>query len=323
MAADAMRYQGAVGAGAISGTVSAGVTSSVPMVGMARAASTRGAVATFLTPIERQRVDAAGQGCYVTLHRESLDDLLTDLRTRDVSAVLVSVSRYQSQHASQVARLVREFPRVPAVALLTTTEARTTQSLLALGQHGVRALVDARDPKGWRELRQLVDSEQQVAITQLAVQRIRDDLPGAPPDCLRFFDAIFTSPPYVSTVQQIARANGVLPSTFMSRFFRVKLPAPKRYLALARLVRAARLFENPGLSITHVAYQLEYSSAQSFSRHVRLHLACTPMEFRREYNGERMLDVMRQQTILPYVDTLRKFEPFAVTPQWSVLRDAP
>lgn len=282
----------------------------------------RGAVATFLTPMERQRVDAAGHGCYVALHRESLDDLMVDLRTREVSAVLVSVARYQTQHAPQVARLVREFPRVPAVALLTTTESRTTQSVLALGQHGVRALVDARDPRGWRELRELVDNERQVLIEQLAVQRVRADLDGAPADCLRFFETIFTAPCYVSTVQQIARANGVLPSTFMSRFFRVRLPAPKRYLAFARLVRAARLFENPGLSITHVANQLEYSSAQSFSRHVRLHLDCTPMEFRRQYDGNQMLDVMRQQLVLPYRDILRRFEPFAVTPQWSVLRDA-
>ncbi len=282
----------------------------------------RGAVATFLTPMERQRVDAAGHGCYVALHRESLDDLLVDLRTRDVSAVIVSVARYQTQDAFQVARLVREFPGVPAVALLTSSEPRTTQSVLALGRQGVRALVDARDPKGWRELRQLVDNERQEHIEQHAALRVRADLAGAPEDCLRFFDAIFQSPSYVSTVQQIARANGVLPSTFMSRFFRVKLPAPKRYLAFARLVRAARLFENPGLSITHVANQLEYSSAQSFSRHVRLHLSCTPMDFRRMYDGERMLDTMREQLVLPYLDTLRQFEPFAVTPQWSVLRDA-
>ena len=102
--------------------------------------TTRNAVATFLTPTERQRVDAAGQGCYVALHRESFEDLLVDLRTRAVSAVLVSVARYQTQHATQVARLVREFPRVPAVALLTISETRTTHSLLALGQQGVSSL---------------------------------------------------------------------------------------------------------------------------------------------------------------------------------------
>lgn len=99
------------------------------------------AVATFLTPLERQRVDAAGEGCYTTLHRESIDEVLTDLRTQRVSAVLVSVAKYSTQHAPGMARLVREFPRVPAVALLTANEPRTTQSLLALGQQGVRALV--------------------------------------------------------------------------------------------------------------------------------------------------------------------------------------
>ncbi|MEI6741021.1 MAG: helix-turn-helix domain-containing protein, partial [Gemmatimonadaceae bacterium] len=94
-----------------------------------------------------------------------------------------------------------------------------------------------------------------------------------------------------------------------------------RYLAMARLVRAARHFENPGRSITDVANHLEYSSAQSFSRHVQLLLDCTPMTFRKQFTGERMLDVFRETLVLPYRDLLRTFEPFAVTPQWSVLRD--
>jgi AraC-like DNA-binding protein len=279
-----------------------------------------GAVATFLTPAERQRVDAAGEGCYQTLHRESLDELLVDLRTQRVAAVLVSVARYQLQHATQVARLVREFPRVPAVALLSATEPRVTQSLLALGQHGVRALVDVRDPKGWRELRQLVSIERGETIERLAITRIAADIPDAPGDCHRFFEQLFLSAPSVTTVRQLARALGVLPSTFMSRFFRARIPAPKRYLAMARLVRAARLFENPGLSITHVAYHLEYSSPQSFSRHLQSLLLCTAVEFRRRYDGEGMLDRMRHELVLPYREALRTFEPCTATPQWSVLR---
>ena len=119
------------------------------------------------------------------------------------------------------------------------------------------------------------------------------------------------------------RGLGVLPTTFMSRFFRAALPAPKRYLAEARLVRAARLLENPGLSITHVANALEYSSPQSFSRHVQTLLHCTAAEFRRTHDGEGMLERMRRELVLPYADALRRFEPFAATPQWSVLRDRP
>ena len=131
------------------------------------------------------------------------------------------------------------------------------------------------------------------------------------------------APAHISTVQQVARANGVVPSTLMSRFFREGLPAPKRYLAMARLVRAARLFENPGLSITHVANHLEYSSAQSFSRHVSLLMGCTPMQFRRKFDGEGMLTVLCEQLVQPYRDVLLRFEPFNLTPQWSVLREIP
>lgn len=273
-------------------------------------------VTTLLSPTERARVDAAGEGCFVTLHRESVDEVLTDLRMRRASAVLVSVSHYVTQQTPPVARLVREFPRVPAVALLTGLESTSSQAVLSLGQQGVRALVDVRDARGWRELRRLIAEERAESIERLAVTRIQADLAGAPEDCHRFFEALFSSPASVCTVRQLARRLGVLPSTLMSRFFRANLPAPKKYLAMARLVRAARLFESPGLSVAQVAMQLEYSSPQSFSRHVQILLQCTAVSFRRRYTGESMLEHMRRELVAPYLDVLCTFNPLIVTPAW-------
>ena len=273
-------------------------------------------VATLLTPAERQRVDAAGDGCYVALHRENVDELLHDLREQRASAVLVSVSRYSTRDAQHFARLVREFPRVPAVALLTASEPASTHALLALGRQGVRSLVDVRDPRGWRDLRQLISNERSDSIERMAASRICNDLQGAPAECLHFFESLFLAPFTVTTVRQLVKGTGVIPSTFISRFFRVHLPPPKRYLALARLVRAARLFENPGVSVARVAHRMEYSSPQSFSRHVTSVLGCTPVEFRRRYDGPAMLDEMRKQTILPYVDVLRTFHPYSTPVQW-------
>src|SRR6476660_2423250 len=94
-------------------------------------------IATLLTPSERLGVDATGQGYYQAIHRESLDDLIRDLRSQRIHAVLVSVS-CAGPMASRVASLVREFPRVPAVALLSEIEARTPQAVLMLGQCGIR-----------------------------------------------------------------------------------------------------------------------------------------------------------------------------------------
>ena len=274
-------------------------------------------IVTFLTPAERQRVDALGQGSYTTVHRESFDDMLRDLRTKPVSAILVSVSRCQQHHATQVARTrAAEVPRVPAVALLTGNEARTTQSLLALGQQGVQTLVDARDPAGWRDLRHVVHREVTTTIESVAIRRLRADLAGANEDCMRFFDELFLAPRSLTTVRQLARRLGVVPTTFMSRFFRAGIPAPKKYLATARLVRAARLLENPGYSLTQVAFLLEYSSPQSFSRHVAHSLQCGAAEFRNTYSGEAMLEHMRQHLILPFQPQLLAFVPIEVTPQW-------
>src|SRR3979409_2800619 len=101
-------------------------------------------VSTILTPLERSRVDAAAHGLCDALHRESLDEILSDLRQQKASLVLISVTRYGSQNSSRVAAMVREFPRVPTVALLTETQSSTPHTTLALGQLGIRTLLDAR-----------------------------------------------------------------------------------------------------------------------------------------------------------------------------------
>jgi len=269
-----------------------------------------GSIATVLLPSERPRVDAAGEGIYYTLHRDSLDDVRRDLRERRVSAVLLSVARCSRTDIGRMARLVREFPRIPAVALLSQLDSATPQAVLSLGQSGVQALVDVRQPSGWRELREVLTADRSNRIERIALATIALDLAGAPDDCWRFFEALFTDGHRVTTVRTLCTRLHVLPSTLMSRFFRARLPAPKRYLAMARLVHAARVFENPGLSVANVSYHLEYSSPQSFSRHVRTLLRITAQEFRQSYDGEGMLQRFRDELILPHLDVLRHFSPF-------------
>ena len=213
-------------------------------------------IVTLLTPDERPRVDAAGEGCYRTLHSESVAAVIRNLKSRNVHAILVSVTCARADGA-RVASLVREFPRVPAVALLSDLDGRTPQTLLALGQWGVRHLVDVRQAAGWRELRGALLADRDGRQRDLLGQ-LRLDLAGVPDDCWEVFQAFFTCPARITKVRQFCAELGVLPSTMMSRFLRAGAPAPKRYLAMARLVRAARLFENEGFSIANVSNHLEY-----------------------------------------------------------------
>lgn len=273
-------------------------------------------VATVLLPPERLRVDAAGEGLYRTLHRDSLDDAMHDLKAHRAHAVVISVACCGGSEVAKVAQLVREFPRIPAVALLTQVEPSTPRAVLYLGRSGLQTLIDVRTAGGWRELREALVAERGASVERLALGQLALDLVGVPSDCWRFFEALFGPSARITTVRTLAAHLHVLPSTLMSRFFRARLPAPKRYLATARLVRAAHLFENPGLSVASVANVLDYSSPQSFGRHVRTMLHATAVEFRRRYTGQRMLDHFRQELVIPYLPTLRVFAPLTPPPGW-------
>ena len=275
------------------------------------------AVATVLHPSERARVDAAANGVYHALHRQNVDEVLSDLRAQRVRAVVVSVACCGPAECTHLARLVREFPRVPAIALLTRLDPATPQAMLTLGQCGIRDLVDAREGAGWHQLRDALASGHGDDLVRLALGMLSLDLVAVPDDCWRFFEALFRPPRGCVTVQELARHLDVLPSTLMSRFFRAQLPAPKRYLAYARLAQAARAFENPGLSIASVANHLEYSSPQSFGRHVRTLLRMSALEFRTRYDGEGMLQRFRDELVLPFLGTLRRFCPLSKGTRWS------
>ena len=272
-------------------------------------------IATMLTPAERIRVDAAGEGSYLALHRNSVAELVQDLKSNRVGAVVLSVACCDQRSRAGVAALVREFPRVPTVALLTQLDRSTAHTMLSLGSTGLRRLVDVRDAEGWRELREYLLTARGDDIQREALGALAIDLSSVHRDCWRFFEALFVSSPRVSTVRMLARELDVLPSTLMSRFFRARLPAPKQYLAFARLVRAARLFENPGFSVANVANHLDYSSPQSFGRHVRTVMQLTAVQFRERYDGEGMLQHFRDALILPYLDQLRELRP--LSPSWS------
>ncbi|MEO7087114.1 MAG: helix-turn-helix domain-containing protein [Gemmatimonadaceae bacterium] len=269
----------------------------------------------MLTPTERLRVDAAGEGWYSALHRDTVDELVQDLKSNRASAIVFSVTR--CDHATRLgfAALVREFPRVPTVALLTQLDRTTPQAMLSLGSTGVRQVVDVRDADGWKELRNFLLAARGEDIQRQAIGQLALDLSGAPSDCWRFFEALFLAPARVCTIRVLSQRLGVLPSTLMSRFFRAKLPAPKQYLAMARLVRAARLFENPGFSVANVANHLDYSSPQSFGRHVRMLMSLTAVEFRERYDGEGMFQQFRERLVLPYRTQLRDLRPLG--PTWG------
>ena len=226
-------------------------------------------------------MDAAGNGCFAVVHRDSVPDAVRVVRERAVDAVLLSVHRCPPEQVERWRHLVHEFPGIPTVALVSQHDPSSTEMLLRLGASGVQQVVDvtrlrggigcgrssASPPPGrWRGSRPI--------LTALA---------EAPPDARLFVEAMIRLAPDTPTVTALAERLYVRPSTLMSRFARAGLPSPKNYLSAVRLLHAAYLFESAGLSVADVAYRLEYSSPQSFGRHLRAMLGVTALEFRRRY----------------------------------------
>jgi len=270
-------------------------------------------VCTVLPPPERARLDAAGDGCFATLHADSFHDVLNTARRQRIDALVISVHRCGGVELPVVARFVREFPAIPAVALVSRHDSDATETLLRLGATGVRAAVDCTEPGGWRRLRDLVGHPASPAAARI----LADVLPvlgDASDDARLFFEALTRLAPVLTSVRGLARHLRVGPSTLMSRFYRAGLPSPKSYLAGVRLLHAAYLFQNPGLTVADVAYRLDYSSPQSFSRHLKAMLGVTAGEFRHRFPFDVALNRFVDLLIAPYREALRALHPLNAGP---------
>ncbi len=271
-----------------------------------------GPVATVVDPTERADVERAGVGLYRTVHRDSVAEVLRDLREKRVSAILLSTTRCTPAELSPTRRMVREFPRVPALVLLSPKGMPSATDLIAIGGCGVHQVIDVRTPAGWGRLRSTLARDVVRERDQQAMRELLDDLTGAPKDLLVFAEALFDGYAGARTVQALARTLGVLPSTLVSRFFRARVPAPKQFIVFAGLVRAARLFENSGLTIADVATHLGHSSPQSFGRHIQTYMRMPAGEFRRRYDGVGMMRRFRQLLINPYRKRLIAMSPLTM-----------
>jgi len=265
-------------------------------------------IAAVLRPEEVGRVEAAGSGWFSVVHRESIPEAIRAVRERPVDAILVSVHQCRNQPADLLDHLVRGFPGIPTVALVSRHDPQGSEALLHLGASGVRQVIDVTGPEGWHRLRHVLGQP-----TTRDAARIQGPVLSAlgeiPPDARLFLEALIRFAPDLATARELTERLGVRCTTLMSRFARAGLPSPKSYLAAVRLIHATLLFQRSGYTVADVAYRLDYSSPQSFGRHVRALLGITSSELRRRFPFEVALQRFIDLMILPYRETWAGFRP--------------
>ena len=272
-------------------------------------------ITTWLSPRERQQVDAGAMECVRTVHRDSLAEVRADLATGEIDGAVVSAARIGREHVPTVSALVHGFPAQTVVGLIgdVPEQAAITASFF-FGQAGVRVVTDVRSAQGWREFRSAFDCVRQPdQFIRKALAVVLCDIgEGATVSGdgrSEFFRLVFS--PRVTSAKELARYLSVKPSTLMSRFFRAGLPSPKKYVAYARLVWAAHWSETPALSIAAIADRLNASSPQSFHRTLRALMRVSAIEFRASFNGLRMFQHFRSLLVTPYVENWRRFDPLS------------
>ncbi|MDJ0766950.1 MAG: helix-turn-helix transcriptional regulator [Myxococcota bacterium] len=265
-------------------------------------------VATVVEPRIRSQLDTASGGIFSAVHTGSVGEVLRAVRERPVHAVFVSPGCVGEDELSHLSTLVDGFPGIPTVALVSRHDPTSSERLLELGAHGIRKMVDLSESLGWKRLRNLVSHPNSPTAAKIFVKLI-PALGNPTPDCRSLFEILVRLAPGTTTIKDLTERLRVHPSTFMSRFFRLGLPSPKRYLASIRIVYAAALLEEPGLSLADVAYRLQYSSPQSFGRHLRTVLGTTASEFRTRYPFDLALDEFLERLVVPFRTTFRTFHP--------------
>lgn len=137
---------------------------------------------------------------------------------------------------------------------------------------------------------------------------IEDLLPDMPSETRHLVEVLVRRAPTLATVRRFASAFGMHSSSLQSRFARAGLPSLKDYLAMVRLIYAARYFEDETVTCGLVAYRLDYSSPQSFNRHVKARLGLLASAFR-GVGFEAMLNRFVTTLIDPYRGQLTTFDP--------------
>src|SRR2546428_2709035 len=198
-------------------------------------------VCTVLPPPERPRLDAAGDGCFTTVHTSSFRDALRAARRKRVDALVLSVHACRGDELPAVARFVREFPAIPAVALVSRHDRNASETLLRLGATGVRSAVDCTEPAGWRRLRDLVGHPASPVAARI-LARVVPALDEGTGDVRAFFEAVAPLAPVFSTGRRVGRRLPIFSRTRLFPLYLAGPPAPENSPTPLRPRCSARAF---------------------------------------------------------------------------------
>lgn len=268
------------------------------------------AIVTVVSTAMQSRLDVALGELVRPVHVASIAAALTVVREQPVGAVLLG----QDSVASDAVVTVGKLANTCGGAVIVVTggwSPKLPQSLLTFGRQGVRETVDIGNRAGLSRLRDLVTRPEWELANRID-KTFEPNLTDATQEMRAFLHHLIHVAPVVCTIRKLASGMGIHQSSLTSRFYRARLPSPKKYLALVRLLYAAGVLEDVRVSAAQASRRLNYSSPQSFMRHVREQLGVSVHDFRERYSFTELASHVSFHTLSEHHETLRWFRPMNV-----------
>jgi AraC-like DNA-binding protein len=216
------------------------------------------------------------------------DEVLPALRDGWVDALLVEPRDREGTSVVPTVLAVREaFPSVPVVACCPLSAA-AMHDVLLLSKAGVDdVLVRGIDD---------VASTVRRIVAGAGARRAASDLlpalrPLLPDDVVPIVACCLEHAAHAITVGQVAALLGVHRKTLVNRLALAGFPTPSAMIAWCRLLLAARLLEDRGRSVEHVALALEFGSGAALRNMLRRYTGLRPGELRQ---GDGHVEVLRR-----------------------------
>lgn len=271
-------------------------------------------VLTVVDSTLRRRLTLALDEFARPLHLASVGEALSVVRERPVQAVLLGRGAMTTGTATTVGRLVVNCGGT-LIAVIEGWTPELPETLLAFGRYGVRDAVDVSDRHGLSRLRDLITRTDWEPAQRVA-RAFEPSLTEASEEMRFFLNYLVRTASFIGSITILAARLGVSHSSLNSRFLRAGLPSPRKYLVYIRLLFATALLEQPRVTAAHVAHRLNYSSPQSFMRHVRAQLGVSVRDLRQRHSFDALAQRVVFHTLSQNAATLKWFRPLGThTPQ--------
>lgn len=243
-------------------------------------------VLTVVDSAMQNRLDVALGEVVRPRHLNSVSAAINVVRERPVRAILIGHTAQAPATTDDVGRLARMCSGL-LILVLGDWAPDFSDALLRFGRYGLRDVVDFSTRDGLVRLRTLL-THPEWSVAMRIEPYLQLGLKTSSREMQFIMNHLVRAAPIITTAHELAADLGVVPSSLMSRFFRAGLPSPKAYLALIRLLYAFGILEDANVSLAQAAVRLNYSSSQSFMRHVRDQLGMSGREFRARYSFEAL-----------------------------------